>query len=412
MVTAYGREDVMLLAQQAGVDGFLIKPVSPSSLLDTILTVLGRGGLTGRQEKSLSSIYAGAPPDLSGRKILLVEDNAINREFAIELLRTMHIQVEEAVNGEEAVAMVQRRAYDAVLMDIQMPVMDGLEATKRIRALEADRFKELPIIAMTALAMARDAEETQAAGMNDHVTKPVDPEALFACLLKWLPKSETSIAVEQPADTLQALPGNTVYSQELLALEHLQVLEGIKRIGGREEAYRKQLKRFREHYPNAATELERLLQAQQISEAEAYCHSLKGVSGNIGAQALYECISGIDNTLKQQKNPAPESIEQFRELLQKVMSDIDSLASMPASVTMAAEQLSDEVLKVKLGRLMTFLETDYGAAETLLNELRMGVVGSPIEEDVNKIAAQMDIFEIDQALALSQQLLDNYSTNQ
>jgi PAS domain S-box-containing protein len=412
MVTAYGREDVMLLAQQAGVDGFLIKPVSPSSLLDTILTVLGRGGLTGRQEKSLSSIYAGAPPDLSGRRILLVEDNAINREFAIELLRTMHIQVEEAVNGEEAVAMVQRRAYDAVLMDIQMPVMDGLEATKRIRALEADRFKELPIIAMTALAMARDAEETQAAGMNDHVTKPVDPEALFACLLKWLPKSETSIAVEQPADTLQALPGNTVYSQELLALEHLQVLEGIKRIGGREEAYRKQLKRFREHYPNAATELERLLQAQQISEAEAYCHSLKGVSGNIGAQALYECISGIDNTLKQQKNPAPESIEQFRELLQKVMSDIDSLASMPASVTMAAEQLSDEVLKVKLGRLMTFLETDYGAAETLLNELRMGVVGSPIEEDVNKIAAQMDIFEIDQALALSQQLLDNYSTNQ
>jgi hypothetical protein len=85
---------------------------------------------------------------------------------------------------------------------------------------------------------------------------------------------------------------------------------------------------------------------------------------------------------------------------------------MPASVTMAAEQLSDEVLKVKLGRLMTFLETDYGAAETLLNELRMGVVGSPIEEGVNKIAAQMDIFEIDQALALSQQLLDNYSTNQ
>jgi HPt (histidine-containing phosphotransfer) domain-containing protein len=271
--------------------------------------------------------------------------------------------------------------------------------------LAEDRFKALPIIAMTALAMARDAEETQAAGMNDHVTKPVDPEALFACLLKWLPKTEIAAATQQPAEILH------VYAQELLALKHLQALEGIKRIGGKEEAYRKQLKRFREHYANAATELERLLQSEQMSEAEAYCHSLKGVTGNIGAQALFESISGIDNNLKQHKHPAPEILEQFRERLQNVMSDIDSLASMPASVTMAAEPLSDEALKVRLDRLMAMLESDYGAAETLLNEIRMGVVGSPVEEDMNKIAAQMDVFEIDLALALLQQLSDKYSTH-
>ena len=411
MVTAYGREDVMLLAQQAGVDAFLIKPVSPSALLDTILTVLGRGGLVRRQEKSLPLVRAAAPPDLTGRRVLLVEDNAINREFAIELLRTMHIQVDEAVNGEEALALVQRQTYDAVLMDIQMPVMDGLEASKRIRALAGDRFKDLPIIAMTALAMARDAEETQAAGMNDHVTKPVDPEALFACLLKWLPKADATVSAQKPSAIPQALQVNGAYSQELLALANLQALEGIKRIGGREEAYRKQLKRFREHYVNAVTELQRLLEAQQLNEAEAYCHSLKGVTGNIGAQGLYECICDLDNSLKQQKNPTPDKLEQFRHLLQKVMLDIDSLATSPASVTMAAERLSDAAVIAKLVRLLVVLESDFGAAETLMNELRTGVVGSSVEEDVNRIAAQMDVFEIDQALVSLQQLLDKSSTN-
>ncbi len=191
MVTAYGREEVIRLAEQAGVDGFLIKPVSPSTLLDTILPVLGRARIFGtdEQHRGGKAELAGSG-QLAGARLLLVEDNEINREFATELLRSEGIEVEAAENGQVAIDMVRRQDYDAVLMDVQMPVMDGLEATRRIRALaetpDGARFAALPIIAMTALAMAQDAERSNAAGMNDHVTKPIAPDQLMATLAKWV----------------------------------------------------------------------------------------------------------------------------------------------------------------------------------------------------------------------------------
>ncbi|QSA99561.1 PAS domain S-box protein [Methylomonas sp. EFPC1] len=400
MVTAYGREDVMLLAHQAGVDGFLIKPVSPSSLLDSMLSALGRSDVLDRQE----SPYAAAqtPPNLLGRHVLLVEDNAINREFAVELLRSMNIAADEAVNGEEALAMVQRYQYDCILMDIQMPVMDGLEATRRIRALAGqaggERFASLPIIAMTALAMARDAEESRAAGMNDHITKPVEPQSLFSCLAKWLPAASTDTLAETYA--VNEAPARVVCSPELLGLQSLQVSEGIRRIGGKEAAYRKQLRRFREHYANAVDELQRILQTDNLTAAENYCHSLKGVAGNIGANAFYECIAGIDAGLKQQQRPAAEHIEQLRDLLQQVMTDIDSLTPPPTPAALPAQPLSVEAISAKITRLMAVLESDLGAAEALIGDLRKGTAGSEFEADFEAIAAEVDAFNIDQAIAM------------
>jgi PAS domain S-box-containing protein len=415
MVTAYGREDVMLLAHQAGVDGFLIKPVSPSSLLDSMLSALGRGNILVRHESQYAASQA--PPNFIGRHVLLVEDNAINREFAIELLRSMNIEADEAVNGEEALALVQRYQYDCILMDIQMPVMDGLEAARRIRALArqpgGERFASLPIIAMTALAMARDAEESRAAGMNDHVTKPVEPQSLFSCLAKWLPAASTDALAETYA--VNNAPARVVCSPELLGLQSLQVSEGVRRIGGKETAYRKQLKRFREHYANAVDELQRVLQTDNLMAAENYCHSLKGVAGNIGANAFYECVAGIDALLKQQQRPAAENIEQLRDLLQQVMTDIDSLAAPPAPVASPAKRLSADAVTAKITRLMAVLESDLGAAEALIGDLRQGTAGSELEADFDEIAAEVDAFNIDQALALlaavQQRLLAGPSLN-
>jgi PAS domain S-box-containing protein len=415
MVTAYGREDVMLLAHQAGVDGFLIKPVSPSSLLDSMLSALGRGNILVRHESQYAASQA--PPNFIGRHVLLVEDNAINREFAIELLRSMNIEADEAVNGEEALVMVQRYQYDCILMDIQMPVMDGLEAARRIRALASqpggERFASLPIIAMTALAMARDAEESRAAGMNDHVTKPVEPQSLFSCLAKWLPAASTDALAETYA--VNIAPARVVCSPELLGLQSLQVREGIRRIGGKETAYRKQLRRFREHYANAVDELQRILQTDNLTTAENYCHSLKGVAGNIGANAFYECVAGIDVLLKQQQRPAAENIEQLRDLLQQVMTDIDSLAAPPAPAASPAKRLSAAAITAKITRLTAVLESDLGAAEALIGDLRQGTAGSEFEADFDKIAAEVDAFNIDQAIALlaavQQRLLAGPSLN-
>ncbi len=407
MVTAYGREDVMRLSEQAGADGFLIKPVSPSTLLDTLLSVLGRGRVLGPDSNP-----DGSPPrpvasllsrgQLVGARLLLVEDNDINREFACELLRSEGMDVDEAVDGQEAIARVQQQAYDAVLMDIQMPVMDGLEATRRIRALAdapgGERFANLPIIAMTALAMAQDAEQSQAAGMNDHVTKPVAPERLMAALLKWVHLPADRVITFQP--TAKAIVTAPEFPPDLLALSSLDTPEGVRRIGGKAQAYRKQLRRFREHYADAASHLQRLVAAQDQSAAEDYSHALKGVTGNLGAVALYAKVTDINLQLKQGAMPSDADLDAMRTLLLQVIADIDSLATpLPAPVA-ASSPLSAGEIMARLTQLAHALEYDLGVAEGLLTHLRSGVVGHAIEPAIGEIAARADVFAIDEALAL------------
>ena len=404
MVTAYGREDVMRLAEQAGVSSFLIKPVSPSTLLDTMLSVLGRGRLLGKDKGPIAP-SSGRQGNLAGALILLVEDNDINREFACELLRSEGMEVDEAVNGQDAVEKVRQHAYDAVLMDIQMPAMDGLEASRAIRALAeapgGERFASLPIIAMTALAMAHDAEKSREAGMNDHVTKPIAPEQLMAALAK---------CVHVPKDRARTRPPVTPslpeFPADLLALASIDTREGIRRIGGKADAYRKQLRRFREHYTNADIELERLLKERGIAGAEEYCHSLKGVTGNIGARALYEKITAIDDQLKQGKMPEESELHGMRALLQQVIADIDSLTvATPAAVAARAVLSGAEIIE-RLERLQQALDSDLGAAETPLAELRAGVVGDACEPAITEIAARVDEFAIDEAHVLIQALCD------
>ncbi len=404
MVTAYGREDVLRLAEQAGVDGFLIKPVSPSILLDNLLSVLGRGRVLAADTASqrLPGEFSGAA-QLAGAHLLLVEDNDINREFAVELLRGQGIAVDEAIHGEEALLRVRERDYDGILMDIQMPVMGGLEAARRIREMGqapgGERYAHLPIIAMTALAMAGDAEKSRAAGMNDHVTKPVDPDRLMAVLAKWV--HPTSSGVIPPIPALPELAHGSDYPADLLALASLDAAQGIRRIGGKPAAYRKQLRRFRERYPDAIGDLRRLAAAGGFQAAEDFCHALKGVCGNIGATALYAALEHIDTILKQGVMPPQATLDAAATLLNSVSADIDSLSNAPAMSEYAvARSLSGEEIRAQLDRLAAALEYDLGAVEPVLAELRAGTRGHDVEAGVAALAAQVDVFAIDEALAL------------
>jgi len=413
MVTAYGREDVIRLAEQAGVDGFLIKPVSPSTLLDTILSVLGRGRILGtKNHLPLKTATLSGNNKLAGIRLLLVEDNDINREFAAELLRSQGIVVDEALNGEEAVDKVQRHIYDGVLMDIQMPVMDGLEAAQHIRALaktpDGERFASLPIIAMTALAMAQDVEKSLAAGMNDHITKPMDPERLISSLTKWIhipPSSSTKTVLNSTAKS------ESTYSNELQLLTSLDARQGIRRIGGKEDAYRKQLSRFREHYSEADIRLQQLISEDKTQKAEDYCHALKGVSGNIGAVQLFDSVSRIDAQLKQGQRPDPVQLNLLQQHLRQVINEIDSLSNpvTETSISMANSLSHDEILG-RLDKLAHALEYDLGAAEPLLTEIRANLLGHEVESLVGDIVAKTDIFAIDEALALLTTLRNRLQT--
>jgi signal transduction histidine kinase/DNA-binding response OmpR family regulator/HPt (histidine-containing phosphotransfer) domain-containing protein len=394
IVTAYGRENVIRLARQADVDGFLIKPVSPSTLLDAILSALGRGRLLGASEPATRPDAREAQAGrFAGLRLLLVEDNSINREFATELLQSEGIEVEQAENGREAVENVRTRDYDLVLMDIQMPVMDGLEASRQIRALGrapgGERFATLPIIAMTALAMEQDAEKSRQAGMNDHVTKPVMPDYLMDVLAKWLPARVPD--TRQP-ETPGELP------PDLAALTSLDAASGVRRIGGRVGAYRKQLRRFRDHYADAADTLRRLLAGQDIAAAEAYCHALKGVTGNIGAMALYTQVDAIDARLKLGQRPDATAQDELAERLHAVMRDIDSLPTGDAPGSPAVKLAPTAVLAL-MGRLTHALSYDLGAAEPLLAQLRAGVGDDELAAALDAIAALVDVFSIDEALA-------------
>jgi len=410
MLTAYGREEVIKRSEDAGVDAFLIKPVSPSTLLDTILTVVGRGrifGTAGEQRDDgpgAGTINLATSGQLAGARLLLVEDNEINREFATELLRSEGIFVDEAENGAVAVSKVKQQDYDAVLMDIQMPVMDGLDAARQIRALEGEKFARLPIIAMTALAMARDAEQSHASGMNDHVTKPISPDRLMAVLAKWVKLSGQRPPQSSAHDEDQPLPGDI--PDDLIKQTVFDAREGVRRIGGKVAAYRKQLRRFREHYPDAVSELRQRLTEDGTAAAEAYCHVLKGVTGNLGAHALYGKVTSIDEQLKQGLLPSEDQLNELEILLMQMMQVIDSLAVVPApAVSATAVPLAPDALCKLLERLAYALEYDLGTAEPLLNELRAGVAGTPLMQIVDTVTAQVEVFDIDSALAQLKKML-------
>jgi CheY-like chemotaxis protein len=183
MMTALDRQEVMRNASDAGLDGFLTKPVKESVLVDTITDIFGR------QVGVLSETSAGGSSDgsesLVGRRVLLVEDIELNRDLVAELLADLGISVTMAFNGREGVEQALTGGFDLVLMDIQMPVKDGLVATRSIRADR--RFSKMPIIAMTAHAMTGDRNQSLDAGMNDHLTKPINPHRLTEALLRWMP---------------------------------------------------------------------------------------------------------------------------------------------------------------------------------------------------------------------------------
>ena len=292
MVTAYGREEVMKEAEAVGLENFLTKPVNPSILFDTAMRVLGWQKNEQRtSERGVSDILEDLAI-IKGARILVAEDNELNQEVAMGLLEDAGFEVDIANNGQEAVDMVGKKTYDIVLMDMQMPVMDGIAATVEI--LKDGRFKELPVVAMTANAMQQDKEKCIEAGMVDHVAKPIDPDELFRALLKWVKPRHAVVQPDQPARKA-AKPGQ---ESTLPAIAGLDAELGMRRVRGKTSLYLSMLRKYIANQENTTTELRVALDAGDLATAERIAHSAKGVSGNIGASELQDMAGNIEKLIR------------------------------------------------------------------------------------------------------------------
>jgi CheY-like chemotaxis protein len=369
LVTAYGREAVMQQAEEVGLDGFLLKPVNPSMLFDTIMQAFGEAvpeisRVAQRQEQEADTLK-----HIQGAQLLLVEDNEINQQVAREILEGAGLNVEIATNGQEAVNAVKENQYDAVLMDVQMPVMDGYTATRKIREwqlkahsskLEAADSSELsasnlqpptfdlPIIAMTAHAMAGDEDKSLQAGMNGHVTKPIDPDQLFATLQKWIQPSEKRVQVQQPEVPVEPLEAEKMVPQEDELPESLPGFDlsaGLARLMGNKRLYRKLLVDFGTKYIETASDIRKALDTKDFEQVHGLVHNLKGLAGNLEARDLQAATVNMEKLVKgaQKKTPSAEELKlKFSELESALNRALESAQSLSGSAEENVCKLSDE----------------------------------------------------------------------
>jgi two-component system sensor histidine kinase/response regulator len=299
MVTAYGREEVLKEAEAAGIQSVLVKPVSPSILFDTTV-----GALSGRRPTPAGA-QSGAPDQrlasVRGARALLVEDNDINQQVARELLEDAGLIVDVADNGLVALRAVQETAYDVVFMDMQMPVMDGVAATREIRKIA--RLEGLPIVAMTANAMEQDRRKCLDAGMNDFVVKPIDPEDLTTVLLRWARPRRARVspcATPQPAAAAAVTATTAGGSNDGLpwGIAGLDTRTGLSRMLGKKSLYIAMLRRYVAGQEHLMRDLRAALAATDGATAERLAHTAKAVSGTIGATVVYDAASALENALR------------------------------------------------------------------------------------------------------------------
>jgi len=350
MATAFGSADVKEKAKDAGVQTFLVKPVSQSSLFDAITQPFAKERGQLMLDAMVEELAAVDYTLLHGARVLLAEDNEINQEVARGILNMVNLVVDVANNGQEAVDALKAKTYDAVLMDVQMPVLDGYAATQAIRESGAD-YKAIPIIAMTAHAMAGDREKSLEAGMTDYVTKPIDPDQLYNTLIKWIEPADR-VVPEPP--TRDAAPGEAKpESQPIADLPGIKLKEGLTRIGGNMALYRKILTRFLDDYPQTRSEIEAAIEGNDQELAQRLAHTIKGVAGNIGATELQASAADVEKTIKQGEHEKLDGLlDTFDETLKTVLNSVESFLGDQSE----AAEVEPEISIAEPGELHALLE--------------------------------------------------------
>ena len=337
LISSFGQNEMLKhVKDDSVVSGILAKPFLQSELFNAAMEIFGRAEDNGKRN-AVSALFR---PDLvakiSGAYLLLVEDNEINQQVARELLEKAGVTVAIAENGEEAIARLAKEKFDGVLMDMQMPVMDGLTATREIR--KNKKFADLPIIAMTANVMASDRERCLEAGMNDYIAKPFDPNQMVVTIAKWItPAQPTTLAMEHKPETGQG-------SETLPDLPGVKVAEGVRRMGDSVASYCAILEKFRNGQQNILTAIRSSIAENDWEKAEHQAHTLKGLLGTLGAEKLQHKAAELDIAIRGRTNTKIEALLPIIDSgLLQLFAAIDGALQLRAETVPEATAATDPV---------------------------------------------------------------------
>ncbi len=385
MVTAFEIEDIRDQAEIVGVKAFLPKPVTPSNLWNSLVKALGvpiaRTDIVQKQE-NVNKL-------LLGMRVLLVEDNDLNQQIAKELLLSAGIAVTIADNGKTALELLRSAPdplpYDLVLMDLQMPVMDGHQATIELR--KDPRFKELPIIALTAHAMEEEKQNCFDEGMNGHISKPIEPQLLFRMLAGW--------TKQKPAPDIDSVP-------------MLDAKAGLRRVAGNQKLYANLLQKFCEGQAEVISKIRNSSSSGDNISAQRLAHTLKGISGNIGASALQKIADSIEKAAKagtrfeDLKDKLIECEETFNRTVAEIRATT-TIYSGEAEPEVAARPITSEIDTSSAARLLKklhyLLSQSDGESEDFLNQNEVALQSLLGAADINKLRDSLSRFDFDQAIS-------------
>jgi two-component system sensor histidine kinase/response regulator len=412
LLTAFGREHLFAEAKAQGIESLLVKPVSASVMFDHLMRVLGRptaqdsaADLPVRQSIDVKPLW--------GARMLLVEDNEINREVATEMLEDIGVVVTVAENGRRALDLLGARSFDLVLMDVQMPVLDGIAATVAIRAMPA--LHALPVIAMTANAMAEDRQRCLDAGMNDFVAKPIDPDQLWRALLRWTPRRPEASGdevVDAVRDAAERVPGATALVLPW-PVDGLDTVAGLHRCLGKPDFYRSLLQQFVDRQAHICYQIEQALHAAQWERAQRLAHTLKGVAGTLGAvqlQALAEAleaaivaarVGSVDPaSLRPQVRALDECLLLLIQQLSLALGPTRSLVSRAAPGADPLEADADDVPLVDIARDLSqlFAQGEFGAVALLTRHNRQ--LRLAMGNDFDRLERAVQEFDFGRALII------------
>ncbi len=398
MVTAFGREDARHAAERRGVrlKSVLTKPVTPSSLLEAVGAALDKAGHAEPRALDKSSDRDADVRKIEGARILLVEDNDLNQELALELLREAGVEVVLANHGREALDILDRDpAFDGVLMDCQMPVMDGYTATREIRARPA--FAKLPILALTANALEGDRERVIAAGMNDHIAKPLNVGRLFSVIARWVTPSRGAAAARpsRPARATRS-PFPVAAPRELPGID---LAAGLAVSAGDAALHRRLLQRFLAGNLDFAAAFRAALSDPDRAAAERLAHTLKSAAGHVGAAEVAAAAARLERACAAgEKTAVDAALAGCETALAPVLAGIAALA--PAAAPAAAPRPLDPGLVAPLvAELEGMLARNDSRASDLVDSLSASVAGTGLAPLLAPVAAAVSAYDFDQAAA-------------